>query len=1166
MQYRHTLTVCGFCLIALLGDVHLSAAPPDFASDVRPILSDHCFACHGPDSAEREADLRLDTADGIASVIDPAKLSDSEIAVRIESTDSDSVMPPPDFHKPLTSEQKAILIEWVNQGAAFEQHWSFNPPKKPAIERESPIDFFLDRRIADAELDPNERADRRTLLRRVCLDLTGLPPSREQLNEFLSDTSDGAFERLVDRLQQSPHYGEHMARHWLDLVRYGDTHGLHLDNYREMWPYRDWVINAFTQNMPFDQFVTEQLAGDLLPNPTDAQKIASGFNRLNVTTNEGGSIYDEVFARNVIDRTDAFGTIFLGLTTGCAVCHDHKFDPISQRDYYSLSGFFNSLDGRAMDENIKNPAPVLRVLDEEMKASIAEYETELVRLKQEMAGPIESVDLAQAAWEKSLSNSVPSTSVTLVPTEVKSEAGKKLEVRDDHSVELTEEAAAKDTVTIVADFPSDGVWQTLRLDALLDKPDQHVGVSPNGNVVLSEIVIETSSPDSPDEWLPVPIKHALANVEQTDGPFAVGFAIDSKVDAREGWAVAAHQQPGPRTAWFVVPSLMADAKASGSRIRVQLKYQSVYAAHQFRRVRLSLSDAKPSVPKDQQIKFGPIHCAGPFPVESPAPGYSRTFASRGKPFKADQEFKYEDETYQWQQRDDVLPVDVNELPTSPDRATVSVLHQTITAPDAQKVTMLFGSDDGHVIYLNGKRIAIVKGPADLKPLHHEYELPLKKGDNRLYIKAVNHSGDSRVTFAWRSPAVGTPEHLVEMLKEGSRANANQASLKKYYRSVVCLHPDWLARVDQLKGFQASRDKIVEQAPTTLVWKELAKPRPAKILNRGQYDQPGETVPRAAPAFLPPLKPQGPADRIALAEWLCSSENPLAARVAVNRFWQQIFGIGLVKTSEDFGSQGEPPSHPELLDYLAVEFRESGWDVNQLIKSLVMTDAYQRSSKASKRSLGIDPENRLLARGPRHRLDAEVLRDQALALSGLLRTQVGGPSVKPPQPDGLWYAVGYSRSNTAKFTADTDADKVYRRSVYIFWKRTSAPPTMSTFDAPSRESCTARRERTNTPLQALLLMNEVQYLESAKHLAKRVAQQSDLDDDQSRIEWLFETVTIRPPGSTETVELLSLLGDLKSHYRSDLDAAEHLAGERSAEKAAWVVMASTLLNLDEVVTK
>jgi hypothetical protein len=1148
-----------------------SSAPPDFSRDVRPILSDHCFACHGPDEKERQADLRLDSSDGLSGVIESSDSDASELLARILSDDPDEIMPPAEFHKPLSPQQKAILKDWVESGAEFQQHWAFVAPTRPEIpgnaktKHPSPIDYFIARRAAEVGLELNEIADRRTLLRRVCLDLTGLPPTRQQIEDFLLDNSPDAYEKLVDRLLESPDYGQHVGRYWLDLVRYGDTHGLHLDNYREMWPYRDWVIDAFNANMSFDEFIKRQLAGDLLPDATDADKIASGFNRLNVTTNEGGSIYDEVFARNVIDRTDAFGTIFLGLTAGCAVCHDHKFDPISSQDYYSLSAFFNSLDGRAMDGNVKDHAPVITAPNEQQRRQLSEFDAALAELRREMRGPIETVDQAQKTWEQSLVDGTRPETVVLQPTEVTSAAKVEMKVAADGSVEFAGEAADKDTTTIVARLPKGTSWQTLRLEALTDTPQTRVGVSSNGNVVLTEITIEMMDSLSDGQWIEVPVAHAFADIEQQNGAFAVSYAIDKKINDSEGWAVAGHEQTGGRTAWFVLPSLLTDA--DDAKIRVHLKYESKFAKHQFRRVRLSLTDAAPAVPEDQKIKLGSLHSVGPFAIESANPGYGRKFASQQGAFKADEVFNHEDRPYRWQHRADLMEVDVNDLPVITDRASVVVLHQSITAPAAQKATLLIGSDDGHVVYLGGKQVGILKGPRKLNPLAQEYELDLKKGDNDLYVKVVNHDGPSQLTFAYRSPAIDVPQQIVKLLSvaENERTDDVRSALRKYYRTVFCLHPDWLALVDQEKGIQKTKEKLISEIPTTLVWKELDKPREAHMLIRGQYDKPGDLVERATPVFLPSFPADAPRDRLGLAKWLTSPEHPLTARVAVNRFWQQVFGTALVKTSEDFGSQGQPPSHPELLDWLAVEFRETGWDVKRLLKTLVTSDAYRRSSHVTDAMLRIDPANRLMTRGPRHRLDAEVLRDQALALSLQLIDKQGGPSVKPPQPDGLWAAVGYSGSNTVRFKAD-EGDKVYRRSVYTFWKRTSPPPQMTTFDAPSRESCTARRERTNTPLQALLLMNETQYIKAANLLGKRAIDAVNLSSVPQRVEWLFETVTARLPRESELREMVSLLEDTTAYYTDQPDLATQLCGTSDANEAAWTVLANTLLNLDEVVTK
>jgi len=1150
---------------------------PDFARDIRPILSDHCFACHGPDEQTRQADLRLDTANGLSGVVSNSDPSGSELLARVNSRDDDLKMPPPEFHKPLSAPQRRLLKAWIESGANIEQHWAFQAPRKPVVpatiseNASASIDHLINQRALAAGLTLNGPADRRTLIRRVSLDLTGLPPTRDQITEFVSDKSPDAYERLVERLLNSDEFGRHVGRYWLDLVRYADTHGLHLDNFREMWPYRDWVIQAFNDNMPFDEFLTVQLAGDLLPEATEESLVASGFNRLNVTTGEGGSIYDEVFARNVMDRTDAFGTIFLGLTTGCASCHDHKFDPISMEDYYSLFSFFNSLDGRALDANIKNPPPVISVPTSEQKQQLEEFTTALHDLQLTMSNPIASVDTAQRNWEDALVSGTEPKRESLVPTSVTSEEGNEMSVNEDGSFEFTEGSSAKDTTTIIAPITSGILWQTLQLEALVDQSEDRVGAANNGNAVLSEISIEVTDDFLEGQWLKVPVAFGFADFEQQDGSFSIRQAFDTKINDSTGWAVGGHQKTGGRSAWFIVPSLLAEG--GNAKIRIRLHYQSKFAAHHLRRVRLSLSEASPRVPADQQITLSPVSAAGPFTVESAIAAYGRKYASQQTEFKADAVFNHEDRDYRWQERADLAEVQLQNLPTVKDRSSVMILHQKLSAPNATKITLLLGTDGGHVVYLNGKQVGSVQEDQKINPLALEYALDLKKGDNDLYLKVINYSPPSRLTYAFRSPAITTPRQLNQLLNidRAERGENDQLSLRNFYRKVHCLHPDWLALVDQEKGIRKTLKKLRESVSTTLVWKELAKPRQAHILIRGQYDQPGKEVARATPSFLPAMPENAPANRLGLAKWLTMKNHPLTARVTVNRYWQQIFGVGLVKTSEDFGSQGAPPSHPEILDLLALDFQSNGWNIKKLIKTLVMTETYRRACKVTPTARSIDPENRFLSRGVRHRLDAEVLRDQALFVAGLLTDHPGGPSVKPPQPDGLWKAVGYSGSNTVRFTPDV-GDKVYRRSVYTFWKRTSPPPQMSTFDAPSRESCTARRERTNTPLQALLLMNETQYMEAANRLAQRALRDDivqnvpETDRQKARIAWLYETVASRPPTVTEQTEIQVLLSDLIGYYSNHPSLTAEFENSPSPIEAAWTIVASTILNLDEVVSK
>ncbi|MEM9585698.1 MAG: DUF1553 domain-containing protein [Planctomycetota bacterium] len=1155
----------------------------DFANDVRPILSDHCFACHGPDAADRQADLRLDTEDGLLSVVERGDPNGSEMVSRIHESDADVVMPPPEFHKPLSAKQKQVLEAWIQSGAVYQRHWAFEPPRRvdvPENDGSTDIDRFLLRQIQRLGLTPNQPAGRPELLRRICLDLTGLPPTATIRDEFLDDDSPDAVAHLVDRLMNLPAFGEHFGRHWLDLVRYADTHGLHLDNYREMWPYRDWVIEAFNSNMPFDQFITEQLAGDLVPGATRLQKVASGFNRLNVTTNEGGSIYDEVFTRNVIDRTDAFGTIFLGLTTGCAVCHDHKFDPISQHDYYSLSAFFNSLDGRAMDGNVKDHAPAIKLpsaLQQQQERKLSE---ELADVQAAMDGPLASVDQAQRRWQQQLIHQSAAGAAlghesTLRPTSVVSKAEVELSIRDDGSVELGQYVPDRDTQTFDFSLPPGHVWQTIQLEVLAPKPGERVGASSNGNAVLSEIKVQISDSadgsSNPSSWKTLSIIAANARYEQSGGKYAVTYAFDGKQADDEGWAVGGHEKKGGRFASFLVPELaeMQDAK-SPRRLRIQLAYQSKFSGHLFRRVRFAVSEQALRIPTEQQVQVGPIHAAGPFPLENFNAGYGRPIASRGSKFDADQVFRYRKRDYRWHHRGDIRQVATTQLPLVPNRNSVTVLHQSLTCPASRTIQLLLGCDDGHNVYLNGKKIGQVKGPRPHLPLEHEYSLPLKAGENRLYVSVINHEGPSELTYAYRSPAVAVPPEIVDLVSAEAtdRNGADSKSLQKYFRKAHCYAPQWTALVGRDQSLRRERAKLQDTYPTTLIWKETDQPRDAFILNRGQYDQPGEKVMRATPSFLSQFPEDAPADRLGLAMWLTDAAHPLTARVAVNRFWQILFGTGLVKTSEDFGSQGSPPSHPELLDHLAMDFQQNEWDVKRLIKRMVMTDAYRRSAAASAEMLRLDPENRWLARGPRFRLDAEVLRDQSLALSGLLNPQRGGPSVKPPQPEGLWEAVGYTNSDTARFKADT-GPAVRRRSVYIFWKRTSAPPQMATFDAPTRESCTARRERTNTPLQALLMLNEVQFVEAAKALAKQTQQveiAGGVDGPSKAMRWLIRHVTARDPKPAEVAELTGLRNDLQLHYDSAPNQAVKLVGTSDARLAALTVVCNTILNLDEVICK
>ena len=807
------------CLIAVVSLQALTqreaySTEIEFNRDIRPVLSAKCFSCHGPDEKTREAELRLDVPggqegpfhdrDGTQPIV-PGDLESSTIWHRLTTDDESEVMPPPDAHiERLTDEQQDLFRRWILQGAQYEEFWAFVPPKRqlaPTIQdtawSRNRIDQFVAARLEHAGLKPQPRADKRTLIRRVTFDLTGLPPTRDEIRRFVADESPDAYERLVDRLIATPRYGEHMAKYWLDLVRFADTNGIHHDHYREMTPYRDWVIRSFNDNVNFDQFIVDQIAGDLYDQPTIDQQVASGFNRLHLVIDKGTALPAESFMRNVVDRVTAVGTAFMGLTVGCAVCHDHKYDPLTQKDFYQLFAFFNNIDAGPETPGRGIHAPFVRVPRPDQKEQLRSLDTRISR--------------------------------------------------------------------------TDEVIKALK-------------------------------------------------------------ATPEKLATRE-----------------------------------------------------------------------------------------------------------------------------NSTPNS--------------APEEQRVTL------------------------QLTALQQE-----------------------------------------------------------------------------LEALHKARKELEDRFPVSLVMKERKELRPANILVRGVYDQLGERVERDTPAFLPPISPRGDvATRMDLALWLIDQDHPLTARVTVNRFWQQFFGVGLVKTSEDFGTQGEWPSHPRLLDDLTASFTRSSWDVKQLVKSIVSSQTYQQSSKSPTAAFKADPENRLLGRGSRFRLDAEMIRDQILAVSGLLNETMFGKSVKPPQPPNLWKNVSMVSSSTYAFTADT-GPKIHRRSLYSFWKRALPPPQMTIFDAPTRESCTARRERTNTPLQALVLMNEGQCFSAAKQFAQRLMANEEWNDTQ-RLNYAYESITSHLPDESEMKSLHHGLELLRKTYEEDIDSARTMTAEiedasarNRIEIAAYTMLVNSLFNLDVTKTR
>ena len=1000
-----------------------AAAPVDFNRDVRPILSDKCYACHGPDAAKRPTELRLDSEQGAAAplagggrAIAPGDPQASELLARVASNDPAHRMPPAYLgHEKLTAAEIATLRRWIEQGAAWEGHWSLTPPRRPApplVEHESSvanaIDRFVIHRLEQEGLEPSPVAPRETLLRRVTLDLTGLPPTPAELGEFLADTSERAYERAVDRLLASPQFGEHLAFFWLEAARYADTNGYQNDQERSMWRWRDWVIRAFNDNKPFDEFTVEQLAGDLLPNATRDQILATGFNRNHRGNGELGIVDAEYAVEYVVDRVESTSTVWLGLTMGCARCHDHKYDPLSQKDFYRFYAFFNNVPDRGRYFKYGNTPPV-------MAAPTAEQEAELAALDARLA---------------------------------------KLERR----LQKTEAAAAVDRSRWEAALAAGEAESSWRL---------------GGRLV----------------W-------AQEEPASLDGASEVDLGDQADFDFFEPFSLAARIRP---------------EAADGGVIS---RYEPAVSARGSRGYGLFVSGGKLHV----RIEAADI----------------------------DDRMRVES----------VEPVPLGRWS-----------HVAVTY-DGSRLAK------GIRLFLNGEEQE-VRVLLDRSNNNTTSNAPLRLGhgpepDDRFRGEIAEARVFSRALPQEEVGLLATEQSLSELaaLPSAERPAAAEEKLRRAFLAEGAPAPFRELWSDLLE-LRQKRIDLIAAMPTVMVMAEADPPRETFVLKRGAYDAPGEKVAPGTPGALPPLPEGAKPDRLALARWLVSPEQPLTARVTVNRFWQMLFGAGLVRTIEDFGSQGEPPTHPELLDWLAAEFIESGWDVKALLKTIVMSGTYRQSARIRPELLELDPENRLLARAPRVRLAASVVRDQALAAAGLLREEFGGPSVKPYQPAGLWKEL----SNWGEYEHD-HGDDLYRRSLYTFWKRTIAPPAMSVFDAAPRETCVVRQTRTNTPLQALNLMNDPTYAEAARVLGERMLRDGGASDSE-RLEYGFRLVVARSPKPAEAERLGASLARFRDRFETSPDDAVKLlgVGERPRDEslpapraAAYAAVASLLLNLDETVTK
>jgi hypothetical protein len=935
-RFGATLVLIALATCSLRGE----EADVNFSRDVLPILSNKCFICHGPDARD-QSDLRLDTVEGATSdrggyrAIDPATPQESEILGRIAS--KDDPMPPADADKQLTDSERDVIRRWVLQGGKYSQHWAFEVPRKEprAPVAAAAIDWYVQQGLKNKGIDFAPTADRHTLARRVALVLTGLPPDPEQLDAFLADDSEDAYSRLVDELLASPKFGEHQARYWLDAVRYGDTHGLHLDNRRGIYPFRDWVVSALNENLPFDEFITWQLAGDLLPNPTLAQLAATGYVRLNPSTGEGGAIPDEFQMKNNFDRVETMGTVFLGMSLTCARCHTHKFDPIPQSEYYGLLAFFNSTAEPAMDGNSYTYGPVAKVPEN------------------------------QAAWRR---------------------------------------------------------WHVLesQRDELLGKASQLID----------------------------------------DSAGIVEFAKQRRGWRSENWRITAPLALGDSPSeWKKAAGLPGVISGSTAREQLPRDGQAVWISFRVK------------VPADQYLQLAFSGASG-----------SRVML-------------------------DGANVPAAEKAT--DDVAIAAIHFTAGTHDVRVIVQGNGSGESIEVRL----------------------------DNPWDALAAANSWD----------ACGRTERL-RMLADASGPLGDSPM--------------------QAEAARLAAEITAEEAnfTTTLIAQELAATRETHLLRRGEYDLPtGEPLQPGILEVMSPFPAEAPRDRLGLAMWLTSPQHPLVSRVLINRVWQRTFGAGLVRTPEDFGLQGQQPTHPELLDWLAVEFQQSGWDLKHMLRLMVMSQTFRQSS--TWRDDIDDPENRLLARASSYRMDAEVLRDIGLWASGMLDSHMGGEGVKPYQPGGMWLAMAHPGSNTKKYVPD-QGQRLYRRSLYVYWKRTSPHPMMTLFDAPDRESSCVRRSRTTTSLQSLGLFNETQRVEISRKLAERLLR--ECDNDRDRIDRLFGLLACRPASDTERSACLSLLTVMRDRFAASKEDATALlsVGEAGCdpnldpiETASWTQVVITVLASD-----
>lgn len=1158
-----------------------------YGRDIRPILSDRCFLCHGPDAATQMADLRLDSfadatreVDGLAAIV-PGDPEASLLFERITTDDPHDVMPPPKSGKrAITDDEIDLIRRWIEAGAEYEPHWAFEPLLAPAVPAgieddwsRNDIDRFISRRLDRAGMTPAPEADRETLARRLFLDVTGLPPTPDELDGFLSDRSPDAYERLVDRVLTEEPYrtrlAERMATPWLDLARYADTSGIHMDAGRQIWPYRDWVLEAFRSNMPFDRFTVDQLAGDLLPDPTIEQLIASGFHRNHVTSDEGGAIADEYLLEYAVDRVETTGAVWLGLTVGCARCHDHKFDPISQQDFYNLIAFFNNVEQPGIYTQVPDSnrafEPALEIPREEDAERIATIAAKIATLESERSTPTPEEQAAVDDYLAGLGSGGGFGWTPAAPVRADSRDGATMELLDDGSVLATGTNPADDEVT-VSYLLDGGRHDAILVEALPHEslPGNGTGRAPNGNSILSGITVEAVSTADPTRRVDVPLTWAWADHEQPDGDFRITNAL--RPDDGRVWAAQSHGIPGPRT--FVFLAAEPFGFEGGTELVVRYGFDSRYDKHAIGRTRLQVGSADASIRTSLPVASTDWYIVGPYPTTTGEEAYNTAYGPEGSGPLAFGT-KYRD--LAWRHAPGV--VDGRNV-TLAQGIGAEYVGREIYSPTARNLSVSLGSDDGIQVFRNGEKIFDRRVNRGVAPDQDRIQVPLIAGLNTLVLKIVNTGGAGGMYFRVDPPESELPSTAVALLLPAS--SVRPPALASANESIrVRRSPRYRRLNEEIGALNAERTKLVEDVPKTMIMQERKTPRDTYVMMRGLYDQPDRDRPasRAIPSVLGslPTDVENP-DRLDFARWIVSDDNPLTARVEANRVWAMFFGRGLVESVEDFGYQGAWPSHPELLDHLAATFRDGDWDRLALIRRILTSATYRQSARRNPRSLEIDFDNVLLSSFPRQRLSAEQIRDQALFASGLLVERFGGPSVKPYQPEGLWREVAMLQSNTRNYEQGY-GDDLYRRSVYTYWKRASPPPSMLALDAPTREYCSTRRLTTNTPLQALVLWNDPQFVEAAKLLAATVIEREATDE--ARFDLLFRITTASPPSDSIRATLRDTIARYRNRYqKAPEDAAALIAvGETMppddldpAELAAWTMLANAVLCSDAAIVK